>query len=391
MNVVANIGVIFCALSSLPVIAQTSQPSRLDSAQKPWEFGAVLDAAYTSRALAIGQREKGLKLGHSDAVARGPLGRHFSAQIGVAAHSHEGKLEAELEEAWIQTRSLPVGLQARFGRFGSQIGYLNEQHPHADDFIERPLLYRSFFGGHWFDDGIRLKWTAPTAFYLSLGAEVFTGKQLIPDAISAKKPGAITLTAKLGADLNNEHSWQLGLSHLINRREAAQEDEENEGESGHQHSHAHDHAHAHAHGAQFSGRKTSMLDFTWKWAPGGNNREQQVRLTTEWARVKGLNRYARQSDQHEAASLAVVWRFMPSWEIGARTDRLQVRVPHGDHFHAGRLRENAVMLAWKPTHMQSIRLQLTQQSDAKGLGAIAKNSVQIQYVLAFGAHGAHAF
>jgi hypothetical protein len=88
----------------------------------------------------------------------------------------------------VQTRSLPAGFQARLGRFSSQIGYLNEQHPHADDFVERPLLYRALLGGHWFDDGLRLNWTAPTPFYLMVGAEAFRGRQLVKEATQATRP-----------------------------------------------------------------------------------------------------------------------------------------------------------------------------------------------------------
>jgi hypothetical protein len=175
---------------------------------------------------------------------------------------------------------------------------------------------------------------------------------------------------------------------LRNRREAALE-EEHEEDTGTGHDHGHDHSHAH--GAQFSGRKTNLVDFTWKWAPGGNNREQQVRVNVEWARVTDLNRFARSSDRHEATSFGIVWRFAPSWEVGARSDELKVRIPHEDHFHGGQLRENAVMLAWKPTHMQSLRLQYTQQRDAKGIEDAANRSVQLQYVLSFGAHGAHSY
>ena len=368
-----------------PTAVQTT-PARGSASGKGWEFGAVLDVAHTSRSLALGQREQGLALGHSDLAAGGPLGRHFVAQFGVAAHHHDGEVELELEEAWVQTRTLPAGLQARLGRFGSQIGYLNEQHPHADDFVERPLLYRAFLGGHWFDNGLRLNWTAPTPFYFRLGTEIFRGKQLVKEAASSRSPGAITVNAKLGADISNEHSWQLGLSHLRNRREAALEEEhEDEMETDH------DHDHSHAHGAQFSGRKTNLLDFTWKWAPGGNNREQQFRLNAEWARVTGLNRYARASDRHAATSLGIVWRFAPSWEVGARADALNVRIAHEDHFHPGRLRENAVMLVWKPTHMQSLRFQYTRQSEAEGIEDAAKRSVQLQYVMSFGAHGAHSY
>lgn len=357
--------------------------------EKGWEFGAVLDVAHTTREMALGQREQGLALGHSDAVARGPLGRHFSAQVGAATHQHDGKVEFEMEEAWVQTRTLPAGFQARAGRFSSQIGYLNEQHPHADDFVERPLLYRAFLGGHWFDDGARVNWTAPTPFYLTLGAEVFRGRQLIEEAASSRNPGAMTFSMKVGNDIGRSQSWQLGASYLHNYREAAVEDEhagESRAEEG-----GHGHSHAHAHGAALSGRRMWLLDAAWKWAPDGNNRREQLKLVAEYARVTKPNRYADSSDYHDAWSLSAVWRVAQEWEVGARTDWLKARVPHGDHFHDGQLREHALMVAWKPTHSQALRLQFTSQPRAEEFESRSKRTIQLQYVLSFGAHGAHSF
>jgi hypothetical protein len=63
----------------------------------------------------------------------------------------------------------------------------------------------------------------------------------------------------------------------------------------------------------------------------------------------------------------------------------------------GRLKENAIMLAYKPSHQQTLRLQLTQQNTRHGhaeevvFANPAKRSIQLQYVVAFGAHGAHAY
>ncbi|MGV3740749.1 MAG: hypothetical protein ACO1NO_00380 [Burkholderiaceae bacterium] len=353
--------------------------------ERGWEVGAVLDAAHTSRSLALGQRDQGLALGHSDLIARGPLGRHFSAQLGAAAHQADGKLEFDMEETWVQTRSLPGGFQARAGRFSSQIGYLNEQHPHADDFVERPLLYRAFLGGHWFDDGLRLNWTAPTPLYLTLGAEVFRGRQLIEEAASSRNPGAMTFSMKVGNDIGTSHSWQLGASYLHNRREAALEEEHGE------HEDEHGEEHDHAHGATFSGKRMYMLDAAWKWAPDGNNRQEQLKLIGEYARVTDPNRYADSSDYHEALSLSAVWRFAQEWEVGARTDWLKAKMPHEDHFDDARLREHALMLAWKPTHMQVLRLQFTTQAHAEGFEDRSAKTVQLQYILNFGAHSAHSF
>ncbi|MDO4681921.1 MAG: hypothetical protein Q4B17_03930 [Lautropia sp.] len=356
-----------------------------------WQWGVVLDVAATSRAPALGSREQGLALGHSDLSLTGPVTRHLDAQITFAAHHHHDDLETELEELWLQTRSLPSGLDLRAGRFASQIGYLNEQHPHADDFVERPLLYRAFLGGHWFDDGARLNWTAPADLYLRLGAEVFRGQQLVQAATAGtrdRNPAAMVLSARIGGDLNASHSWQAGIAWLKNRRDASGEDEH---DHGHDHDHDHSHeGHVHAHGAAFSGRNLWLTDLTWKWAPDGNNRERQLRLSWEYARITDLGPYAHSSQTNSAHYLSAVWRFAPNWETGLRLDRLSVQMPHGDHFHAGRLRERSVMLAWKPSHLQSLRLQYTHQHDARGITPV-KRSVQLQYVISFGAHGAHSF
>ncbi len=350
-----------------------------------WELGAVLDLALNSRELALGQRPQGAGLGHSDLLARGPLGRHFSAQLNLAVHSEVDDahtLEAGLEEAWVQTRSLPAGFQARLGRFSSQIGYLNEQHPHADDFAERPLLYRALLGGHWFDDGLRLNWTAPTPFYLRLGAEAFRGRQLVHEAVQDRAVGAATLSAKAGGDLGESQSWQVGAAWLLNRREAVVEAHDGAAE---------DAGHEHAHGARFSGRHTRLFDLAWKWSPQGNNRQEQVKLLLEWAGTRRPNAFATAADRHRASSLALVWRFSPEWEAGLRSDWLRASQPHEEGFEPLRLRERALMLAWKPSHAQTLRLQWTAQDRPVGLDEVAQRSLQLQYILSFGAHGAHAF
>ena len=354
-----------------------------------WQAGVVLDAGITSRGLEMGARDKGPGLGHSDLLMRGAFNEHLSGEAILGFHTEDKKLEKHIENFWVQTRSLPAGLQVRAGRFASQIGYLNELHPHTDDFSERPLLYRGFFGGHWYDDGIRLNWTAPTSFYLRFGAEFFGGKKLVPEATPDSSSRVTTLNLKVGNDISQSSSWQWGLSHVNNRREALVE--------------AHDpSAEAHSHAASFSGKRMLISDLVWKWAPDGNNRNQQLRLNWEHAQVSGINRYADSSMHHRASSLGAVWKFNPAWETGVRTDWLRVQKPedHGGdiEFSKGRLKENAIMIAYKPTHMQTLRLQLTQQrasgANDEGEAVFAnpiRRSIQLQYVIAFGAHGAHSY
>jgi len=380
-------GIVYLAplvVTALPAVAGAHESDK-------WEIGVVLDAAHTSKKLELGARGKDLELGHSDLVIRGPLGSAFTAEYSLAAHTDKGKLEHHAENLWIQTRTLPAGLQAKLGRFSSQIGYLNEQHPHADDFTERPLLYRGFLGGHWYDDGLRLNWTAPTPFYLRFGVEAFSGKQLIKDPETKKSPGALTFSMKTGGDLNASNSWQLGVSYLNNRRQAEAHEHEED-----------DHGHDHAHGAKFSGRYMWMTDLVYKWAPNGDPKNQQLKLIWEHARVSGIHPQSG-SRRHSGSSLAAVYRFHPSWEVGARTDWLRVNKPelHDDgaglelEFGSGRLRENAFIFAYKPNHMQTYRLQWSRQMATGGVEPVfaspVKNSIQFQVVIGFGAHGAHSY
>ena len=83
-------------LSSAATAAFAQQPAT------GWQAGAVLDLSLGSRALAQGQRDKGLGLGHSDVTVRGPLGAHFEAQATAAAHSHE-------RSGWRKGLLLPAG------------------------------------------------------------------------------------------------------------------------------------------------------------------------------------------------------------------------------------------------------------------------------------------
>lgn len=374
-----TVGLALGVMAAAQLHAQSMPPA---ARTHDWQFGAVLDAAGTSRALALAQRSQGLQLGHSDLSATGSLGRHLKAELTAVLETHDGRLKKEMAEAWVETRTLPGGLSVRAGRFASQVGLLNERHSHSLDFTERPLAYRAFLGGHWYDDGVRVNLTLPTDLYWSWGAEALRGRKLVTEAEpGSPSAGTYTLSTRLGGDLDRAHSWQLGLSYLNNRRTAAAHEEEDEEA----------HGHGHGHGARFGGKHLWMAHATWKWAPEGNNRDQQLRVTLEAARVSGIPRVPAAGPRHEALSLSAVWRFSPHWEAGLRTDRLRVAIAHDDQVEPGRLREQALMLAWKPSHLQTVRVQYARQGQAVGFDDPARRSVSLQYILAFGAHGAHSY
>jgi ABC-type transporter Mla MlaB component len=135
---------------------------------------------------------------------------------------------------------------------------------------------------------------------------------------AAPRLGARTLSVKVGADFDRSNSWQLGWSQLYNRRQAVQEDhEDHEGEEG-------AHADHQQHGARFSGRRMSLVDLTWKWAPDGDGRHRQVRLGVEAAQINGVAGADEPGARHSAQAIALVWRWHSQWELGARLDALRV-------------------------------------------------------------------
>ena len=355
-------------------------------AEAGWQAGVVLDAAVTSSKPELAARDKGSGLGHSDVIVRGPVGEHFSAEVIGALHTVDQKLETHWENAWVQTRRLPAGWQVRAGRFASQVGYWNEIHPHADDFAERGLLQRALLGGHWVDDGVRVNWTAPTSMYVRLGAEALSGRKLVKEASSGG--GVQTYSLKIGDDWGQAHSWQWGLAYMVNRREPVLE--------------AHDPlaTEPHSHGARFAARDVWISDLVWKWAPTGHPQQQQVRLVWEWAQARRALPSMGINAGHGAQSMGLVWRFDRDWETGVRHDRLRVHSPalHGSDVEVqpGRLQETSLMLAYKPSHRQTLRLQWSRQS-ARNPGEEAvfaqpvRNAWVLQYVLGFGAHGAHSY
>src|SRR5436190_21717825 len=75
---------------------------------------------------------------------------------------NDNETEVEVEEAFMQTTSLPYNLQLKAGQFFAAFGRLNPVHPHAWEFVDTPLVNGLFLG----PDGLRgvgaqTSWTLP--------------------------------------------------------------------------------------------------------------------------------------------------------------------------------------------------------------------------------------
>ncbi|WP_298443893.1 hypothetical protein [uncultured Ferrimonas sp.] len=382
----------------------------------------VLDGYYQDGDRENSHREDGFGLGETELALSGAIDDQFFGKVTTIIATEDGSTEVELEEAFIQTLALPYGLSLRAGRFMSDIGYLNSQHLHSDAFVERPAVYRSFLGGHYFDDGVRLNWVAPTDTYLTFGVEVFSGDPLIASADShdeheeeheeehdhedhgdedheeddhghdeeaheTESIGVIHGYAKLGGDIGLSQSWQLGLSYLHNRNGmgAAHAEEE----------HAEEDAHGHSHGASYTGEKLLAVDAVYKWAPEGNYKHNHLTLSAEYMRLE--DSFEGRSEDHSGWYVSSVYQINPSWSAGLRYGEVDVTEvhlePHDDHFHThfedASLKESEVMVAWHNSHFSTVRLQYSNIDGA--LNRQDDNVVTLQFVMALGAHGAHQF
>ncbi|MGM0571964.1 hypothetical protein [Marinobacter sp.] len=342
------------------------------------EIGVVLDGYYKQNPTALSHRDEGFGLGHTELSLSSPIDDLFEGRLTAVLDDHDGETELGLEEAFIQTTALPWNLSARGGRFLSQVGYLNSRHLHTDDFVERPVPYRAMLGSHYFDDGVRVNLLIPTPFYWQVGAEAFDGDKLTE---GEEDIGVYTLNTRFGGDISNSQSWQAGMSWLRNRQAHGGHEEDHDDHD--------DHDHAHAHGAAYTGENLYIADLVWKWSPQGNTRQQQLTLSGEYLYADDLDDHGHSDDIHKGWYASAVYQFAPQWSAGARYGKAELKEAHGDHYHDQELEETDVMLAWSHSHFSTVRLQYTFQ-DAYGFEE-ADNTLTLQYVMSFGAHGAHDY
>ncbi|MGS0825199.1 hypothetical protein ACVBIO_05250 [Shewanella sp. 0m-8] len=384
-----------CALFSTQALA--SDPSLTNPA-----ISAVLDGYYQSAERPMSERVEGFGLGHTEVAMSANIDDMFYGKLTAVVEMHDGETELGLEEAFIQTLAMPAGFSVRAGRFLSDIGYLNNQHVHTDAFSDRPAVYRAFLGSHYFDDGVRLNYVAPTDLYWTMGVESFKGdKMRAADEHGErdyKNLGVYTAFTKLGGDVGDNGSWQAGLSYLRNENGRMTADE-------HEHVEVQDdHGHDHSHNAQYTGENTYIADFVYKWAPNGNYKYQHLTLSGEYFRVTDFAPLEEHHDEHEEPGhddsgkdyqdgwyLSSVFQFSPRWSAGLRYGQIDTQMMHSDHFDSQKLKETEVSLAWHHSHFSTVRLQYTNQQGTNFDGIEDDNVITLQYVMTLGAHGAHQF
>jgi hypothetical protein len=130
---------------------------------------------------AHGATEQGFNFRSAELTFSATVDPYFDASAYLAISS-DG--DVDLEEAWFQTRSLPAGLKVKGGKFLSDIGYANNQHPHQWDFVDQNLPYLNLFGDHGLQDtGMQVTWLPDWPVYTLFGVEALQGDQEVFGAL----------------------------------------------------------------------------------------------------------------------------------------------------------------------------------------------------------------
>ncbi|MES9926365.1 MAG: hypothetical protein ABW152_19995 [Candidatus Thiodiazotropha endolucinida] len=342
-----------------------------------------------------GRGEEGFHLGHNELAISANVDDLFYGKLTAAIADHEGDTEVELEEAFIETAALGNGVNIKAGRFFSAIGYLNQQHGHAWDFVDAPLIYRGLFGEQLIDDGIQVSWVAPTDIYLQLGGELLRGERFPAGGASNDGKGAGTLFAKIGGDIGESHAWQLGLSHW--RAEV-----EDRTSGGHHHEGEAEEVPTYSGDSEVTG-----IDFVWKWAPLGNASQRNFKLQGEYF-IRDEEGDVIMDDGSESPEsttydgeqegwyLQGIYQFMPRWRVGLRYDRLESDNKGSDEevlAEAGLDNEGhkpeRITLMGDYSHSEFSRLRLQYARDDSYEDS--DDIVMLQFVMSLGPHGAHRF
>jgi hypothetical protein len=342
----------------------------------------------------VGPPKRSFGLGETELAIASNIDPYFRG-VAIASLAPDGGVT--VEEAYFQTLALSQGFTVKGGRFFSSIGYLNEQHQHAWDFQDAPLAYKAFLGGQFTQNGLQLKWVAPTDLLVELGAEVGSGNNFPGNDLNKNGIGGSALFAHVGGDIGDSYAWRAGGSYLkTSPNGRSYQDVDSRGNPTTN---------------AFSGSANLWLaDAVLKWAPHGDSTYNNFKLQGEYFRFTqdGSLSYSSAVSQVTGPFSGTqsgwyaqgAWQFYPRWRVGYRYDRLSGTLNNGLVNGTGLTAadfpvlaeygptRNTVMLDWSATEFSRLRLQFA--SDKSRLG-LTDNQVFVQYIYSLGAHGAHKF
>jgi len=346
----------------------------------------------------VGPGVRGLSLGESELALAANIDHNFRGTLIASISPEDG---IGVEEGYIQTLALSYGFTIKAGRFFSAVGYQNQIHAHAWDFTDAPLANKVFLGNQLGEDGVQLKWVAPTSFYWDVGVEAGRGRQFPAGPAGGRNKNGVgsgNVFTHVGGDFGTGTAWQTGISYLsTSPQERTFDDLDSTGTPVTN---------------SFSGRsRLWVLDGILKWAPNYNPTYTNFKLQGEYFRRRengdltfdatGTPQTGGFTSTQSGFYLQGVYQFAPMWRVGYRYDRLSAGTTSNGLVDSGALTaadfpilaaynptRHTVMADWSPSEFSRVRLQFAQD---KSRSDVTDKQVFLQYIVSLGAHGAHKF
>lgn len=359
-----------------------------------------------------GEAEEGFNFRSAEISFSASVDKYFDAMAMLAVDS-EG--DVDLEEAWFQTRSLPYGLKIKGGKFLSDIGYMNNQHPHNWDFTDQNLVYLNLIGDHGIEDtGVQLTWLPAWEHYTLFGIEAFQGdgekfgnvaelgeemEEELDEAMideddlglddEDEGPRLITAFVKYAPDLGYNHALQLGAwgAWADQQQEIHGEVEETNLEV-------------------LDGDAWMWgLDAVYKYDGRGDHGKGDVTLQSEyvWQRKDLDLIYAQDPGEdlgereftEDGFYIQGLYGFAPRWQAGLRYDVVGLTnelKSDGDTLEDWDESDRwTAALTWTPTEYSRFRAQYSHAEIERDGDSEDFDYFYLQYILSLGSHGAHKF
>lgn len=391
-------------ISSTGAGASLTQPITIgnDKAYMNISLDSMFALAYSSAAnlndIEVGDhdpQQRGFNARNTELAFDGAVDPYFQGFANIVfLLDNDNQTEVELEEAFLQTTSLPYNLQLKAGQFFADFGRLNPTHPHTWDFADTPLVNGLFLG----PDGLRgvgaqASWTVPLPWYSQLVFASQNGRG--ETGFSFRNPGDNGMffdrvtTDREARGLQDfvwiprfENSFNLSDTQTVLA-----------GVSG-------------AFGSNETGANSRTqiygADLLYKWK---SSHAEAGFPFVKWQSEFMYRRFQAGHGADDSFPVAetfhdwglysqVLWGFKKGWTAGIRGDyvHMQDSMFTDDLDRQSRWRLSA-NLTWYPTEFSKIRLQYNQDFLQENffLSAREVESVFLQWEFILGSHGAHKF
>src|SRR5881392_593620 len=307
---------------------------------------------------------------------------------------NDNETEVEVEEAFMQTTSLPFNLQLKAGQFFAAFGRLNSTHPHTWDFADTPLVNGLFLG----PDGLRGvgaqgSWTLPLPWYSQLIFASQNGRG--GTGFSFRNPGDDgmffdRITTDREARGLQDFVWIPRFENSVNLSETQTV---LAGVSG-------------AFGSNETGANSRTqiygADLLYKWKSA---RAEGGFPFVKWQTEFMYRRFEAGHGANDSFPVAetfhdwglysqVLWGFKKGWVVGIRGDYVHIQNSEftDDLDRQSRARISA-NLTWYPTEFSKLRLQYNHDFLEENffLSEREVDSLFLQFEFILGAHAAHKF